>query len=139
MDCTLARPKRQRTRQKPEIGLVPIREISIDQIFPSPENDKLYKPVDPDDPEIIALTESIREHGIKEPLLVTSDGYIISGHRRFAAARLAGLQTVPCRVEPIERVRDHDRFVRLLRECNLQRVKTRRRGAPRGNHFGRSA
>ncbi len=59
-----------------------------------------------------------------EPLVVTLDGYILSGHRRFAAARLAELKQVPVRVVPIRRSDDIDAFVRLLREYNRQRDKT---------------
>lgn len=99
-------------------------EIDLCDIYPSPENDNLYKPVDPNDPAIIELTNSIRERGILEPLAVTDDMYIVSGHRRFAAANLAGLDTVPCKVLPIRRRDDIDAFIRLLREHNIQRVKS---------------
>lgn len=96
----------------------------IDDISASPENDKLYRPIDPNDPEIIALADSIEQHGIREPLVVTKDDWILSGHRRHAAAKLAGLDKVPCRVEPIDKYKNHDRFIELLREYNRQRDKT---------------
>jgi len=48
------------------------------------------------------LTESIREHGILDPLLVRklASGYyqIIAGERRWRAAREVGLKELPCRV-----------------------------------------
>ncbi|MCG3180935.1 MAG: hypothetical protein BIFFINMI_03300 [Phycisphaerae bacterium] len=99
-------------------------DLPLDEIRPSPENDRLYRPIDPADPQIVKLAGSIGEHGVQEPLLITQDGWIISGHRRFAAARLAGLGTVPCRIAPIVKDADHDRFMTLLRECNRQRVKS---------------
>jgi ParB-like nuclease domain len=74
-----------------------------------------------DDPEIQNLAQSIRDFGVKEPLVITLDGYILSGHRRYAAAKLAGLSHVPCRRENIRK--DDPQFVVLLRECNRQRVK----------------
>jgi len=99
--------------------------MRVCDIRPSPENDTLYRPVDPTDPSIIALTESMREpHGVLEPLVITLDGYIVSGHRRYAAAKLAGLKNVPCRYESITRADDIDAFVVLLREFNRQRVKS---------------
>lgn len=107
-----------------ELGHVPILTIRLDDIRPSPENDRLYRPVDPDDPQIIRLSDSIRDCGMQEPLLITRDGWIISGHRRYAAAALAGLDSVPCRVESIYKDTDHDTFMMLLRECNRQRVKS---------------
>jgi len=107
--------------KKPKVGLV---RLSIQNLRPSPENDRLYRPVNVNDPEIIALAESIRQHGVREPLVVTADGYILSGHRRFAAAKLAGLKTVPCRVERFKRADDPDRYLTLLREHNRQREKS---------------
>jgi len=47
---------------------------------------------------LVDLVESIKEHGILEPLMVakTPAGYqIIAGERRWRAAKLAGLKTVP--------------------------------------------
>lgn len=98
--------------------------VRLSDIKPSPENDKLYRPVNPDDPAILELAESIREHGLLEPLSLTRDNYITSGHRRYAAATVAGLETVPVRYESICRGDDPDAYVRLLREHNRQREKT---------------
>src|SRR5262245_61618430 len=80
-----------------ESGHVPIREIPIYELTPSPENDKLYRPIDSRDPEIVALADSIKQHGLLEPVIATADGYLVSGHRRFAAAKRARLRTIPCR------------------------------------------
>lgn len=96
--------------------------VSVWDLTPSPENDTLYKPVDRNDPDFRALVKSVREFGVKEALVVTSDYYIISGHRRHAAARAAGVGAVPVTVEPI--THDDPRFLTLLREYNRQRVKS---------------
>jgi len=48
---------------------------------------------------LVELAESIREHGILEPLVIakTPAGYqIIAGERRWRAAKLAGLTKLPC-------------------------------------------
>jgi hypothetical protein len=74
-----------------------------------------------DDPGIQDLARSIRRHGLREPIVVTRDGFILSGHRRHAACRLAGLKEVNCRVEDI--TRDDPEFEALLVEHNRQRVK----------------
>ncbi|MCH8243905.1 MAG: NADH-quinone oxidoreductase subunit C, partial [Planctomycetes bacterium] len=98
---------------------------SVAWICPCPENADLYRPVGPNDPDIQALAESIREYGLREPLTITEDGYILSGHRRWEAAKLVGLTTVPCRTEPMRYCdRTSDEIVRLLREHNRQRVKS---------------
>jgi len=127
MQCT-ANPRgrngRPKTSKNDELGLVPISMISLDELRPSPENDGLYKPIDPADPEIIGLARSIATHGVQEPLIVTLDHWIVSGHRRYVAAKLADLETAPCRVLNFGKDDDHDQFMRLLRQCNLQRVKS---------------
>ena len=107
-----------------EFGQDPILDLPITSIFPSEENEKLYNPVDPKDPEVQALAKSILKHGIRERLVITEDGWILSGHRRYVAARIARLDLIPCRVEPFRKDDDHDQFMVLLREYNRQRVKT---------------
>ena len=112
-----------RDKQKSAMSQFLSRPIS--SIHPSPENIALYGPIQRDKPDFKALGASIKRDGIREPLVITQDGYIVSGHRRFAAAVAVGLKRVPCRVMNYRRVDDHDRHVRELREHNRQRVKTR--------------
>lgn len=114
----------QDAEASPKNGLVRFSNIRLSDIRPSPENDRLYRPVTTDDPEIGELAVSIQRDGVLEPLVITKDRYILSGHRRYTASRLAGLTEVPCRVEDIRRTDDIDRFVMLLREFNRQRDKS---------------
>jgi len=95
---------------------------SLSEIRPSPENDKLYRPVNTKDPSFRAFLKEVRLNGITDPLIITADGYICSGHRRFAAAEEIGLETVPCRIANI--YRDDPGFLPFLKACNQQRVKT---------------
>jgi hypothetical protein len=99
-----------------------IRQVPLSEIKPAPENDTLYRPVVQTDPEVIALAQSIRKFGVQEPLIITRDNVIVSGHRRRVAARMAGLKTVPCLTCEVSSG-DPD-FLRLLREHNRQRMKT---------------
>jgi hypothetical protein len=94
----------------------------LHEIRPSPENDQLYGPVDRNDPDFRAFAEKVLLNGITDPLLITLDGCIISGHRRYAAAEDAGMNTAPCRTVDI--YRDDPRFLKLLRVCNAQRMKS---------------
>lgn len=51
-----------------------------------------------DDEKLAALAESIKQHGVVQPLIVQQDGdsyRIVAGERRWRAARRAGLETVP--------------------------------------------
>lgn len=55
--------------------------------------------VDFNENELAALAESIRENGILQPINVRKCGVnyeIVSGERRFRAAKLCGLEEVPC-------------------------------------------
>jgi ParB/RepB/Spo0J family partition protein len=56
-----------------------------------------------DDAKLAALAEDIRVRGIVQHLIVfpVADRYeIVAGHRRYTAARMAGLAFVPCDVYP---------------------------------------
>lgn len=72
-----------------------INEIAIDKISPNPDQPRNFF----DENALEELAMSIRELGIIQPLTlrkVASDSYqIISGERRYRAAKLAGLETVP--------------------------------------------
>ena len=66
------------------------------------------------------LAESVRRHGILQPLTVrrTDSGWeLVAGERRLRAAKLAGLETVPC----LETEADDRRSALLALVENLQR------------------
>jgi ParB family chromosome partitioning protein len=72
-----------------------LEQIPVAAIIPNP-----MQPRTALDPEALAeLAASIREHGLIQPLVVTRQGperyQLIAGERRWQAARLAGLTTVP--------------------------------------------
>jgi len=71
-----------------------VLQLPVERIQPNPRQPR--HSVNPED--LRELTESIRTHGVLQPLLVTfngSDYLLIAGQRRLQAARLAGLQFVP--------------------------------------------
>ncbi len=73
-----------------------IRMIPVDAIVPNPANPRL------DVGDVSELAESIKAQGIRQNLLVTPTGggryTLVIGHRRLAAAKQAGLDSVPCAV-----------------------------------------
>lgn len=74
-----------------------------------------------DDDGLEELSQSIKETGILQPVLVTRDGdrfRILAGERRVRAARLAGLTRVPVLVK--EGLEDRDHLLLALIE-NVQR------------------
>lgn len=48
------------------------------------------------DNAVNAVAESIKEFGFKVPIMVDSNNVIVAGHTRLKAARLLGLDKVPC-------------------------------------------
>ena len=71
-----------------------IFEIDIDMLQPNPLQPRGL--ITPD--SLIEIVDSIREHGVLEPLVVakTPAGYqIIAGERRWRASKIAGLSKVP--------------------------------------------
>ena len=71
-----------------------ILNVSIDKIIPNRFQPRLIF----DEKSLNELSESIKEHGIIQPLIVRplNDKYeIIAGERRYKAATMAGLTTVP--------------------------------------------
>ena len=75
-----------------------------------------------EDEKLMELSESIKEFGMAAPILTRSaedgDGYeVIAGQRRVRAAELAGVESIPAFVLPL----DHDRAVITLVDSNIQR------------------
>ena len=71
-----------------------VMEVKINEI--EPNTDQPRKSFD--DEKLKQLAESIKKHGIIQPLIVQRDGNtykIVTGERRWRAARLAGIQGVP--------------------------------------------
>ena len=69
-------------------------EVEINQVEPGPGQPRKNF----DKEKIDALAESIKEHGIIQPLIVTREEnryYIIAGERRWRAAKAAGFKTIP--------------------------------------------
>jgi ParB family chromosome partitioning protein len=75
-------------------------EVEIDSIVPGPMQPRTHF----DEASLESLAESIRSHGIVQPLLVRrrGDGYeLIAGERRWRAAKLAGISRVPVVVKEV--------------------------------------
>jgi hypothetical protein len=111
------------TNAKRETRLIRIPAVPLAHLKPAKVNDQMYRPVDTEEPGFLALLDSVRSRGVLVPLTVTLDWVVLSGHRRYAAARAAGLLTVPCQVHDVWST-DPD-FLPLLVAYNLQRVKSR--------------
>ncbi len=93
--------------------------VPVSEIIPNPRQPRSTM----DDDELNDLANSIREHGILQPLIVTHDPIsgtyvLIAGERRLRAAKLAGLDKVPV---IIRTATEQDRLELALIE-NVQRA-----------------
>lgn len=94
-----------------------IMEVIVDSIIPNP-----YQPrTDFNEKKLQELADSIDEHGVLQPLVVTSrdDGRyeLIAGERRLQASKMAGLEKVPVFIKDI----DDQKKAELALVENLQR------------------
>ena len=75
-----------------------IIEIDVSNIIPNPHQPRKYF----DESKLAELADSIKEHGIIQPIVVSQSGgqyEIIAGERRFQASKIAGLSKVPAIVK----------------------------------------
>ena len=90
--------------------------LPIAEIHPNPNQPRIHF----NETELEELSDSIREHGVLQPLLVRKkdDGYeIIAGERRYQASKLAGLEEVPVIIKDV----DDQQMLALALIENLQR------------------
>lgn len=74
---------------------VTVNELRLDSIKPNPNQPRKEFAIE----SLQELAGSIREHGVLQPILVEDIGsrnyIIVAGERRYRAAKMAGLKTVP--------------------------------------------
>ncbi len=118
-----------------------LQEIPTSSIVPNPHQPRIHF----DEAKLEELVNSIKEHGILQPLVVTKNGEqyeLIAGERRFQAAKRIGLATVPAVIRDateqqklelaiIENIQRHNlnpieeakAYLRLVDEFNLPQEK----------------
>ena len=97
--------------------------IPIAKIRPAPENDTLYGPIDPGDPKIQQMAKEMRQQRkCRTVLTLSSDFFVMDGHRRLTAAKLAGLTKLECIIDPT--LHADPKFVQELVRFNNQRIKS---------------
>ena len=92
--------------------------LKIDDLHPFPDNP--FRLVEDD--LLMELSESIKEFGVVTPIITRpkegGNGYeVIAGQRRVRASQLAGIETIPAFVLPLDR----DRAIITLVDSNIQR------------------
>lgn len=83
---------------------ISIIDNNVKSLIPNPDNPRK------DVGDVTELADSIREQGLQQALVVTPDHEehgermfrVVIGHRRLAACKLAGLESVPCVVRELD-------------------------------------
>ena len=78
-----------------------LRDLKIDDIIPDEDQPRRQFKQD----QLEALADSIREHGVLMPIVVTKEGdkyKIVAGERRWRASKLAGLEKMPAIIRTLD-------------------------------------
>ena len=88
-------------------------KVKMSDISAHPENERIYSPSDLSD-----LEKSLTANGQLEPIAITKDKRIISGHRRYMSMRNLGWKECEVRI-----VKPNNEVISLI-EHNRHRIKT---------------
>ena len=86
--------EKTKTESKPpvtEAGYLKIEYRTLDSLVPYDRNPRTHS-----EDQIAQIVNSINEFGFTNPILLDGENGVIAGHGRLAAARLLGLEKVPC-------------------------------------------
>ena len=94
-----------------------IRQVPVGRIEANPDQPRLTF----DEATLAELSSSVKEHGVLQPVLLRplpgGQYQLIAGERRWRAAKMAGLETIPAMIEEI----DDDTALEIAIIENLQR------------------
>lgn len=79
-----------------------------------------------DEESLVGLAQTIKETGILQPLLIRRDGsefVVVEGHRRLAAAKMAGLTHVPVIIDDRELSESEVVFRQLVVNCSREELE----------------
>ena len=92
-----------------------MQQINIDELKPHPRNSEFFD--DMEGEKWQEFVESIKSRGIIEPIVITHDKMIVSGHQRVRAAKELGIKTVTCDVHAYN---SDDEILQDLIETNIR-------------------
>lgn len=86
----MSKNKSEKDNQRECVNTLSIRQIPVSELKEYENNPRR------NDGAVSAVAESIRNFGFKVPIIIDRNGVIVAGHTRLKAARVLGLETVPC-------------------------------------------
>lgn len=92
-----------------------MQQIDIDELKPHPRNNDFFD--DMSGEKWSEFLESIKSRGVIEPIVITPDKVIVSGHQRVRACKELGIDTVMCDVHTYN---NEDEILQDLLETNIR-------------------
>ena len=92
-----------------------MQQINIDELKPHPRNNEFFD--DMTGEKWNEFLESIRTSGVIEPIVVTTDMVIVSGHQRVRACKELGIPNIMCEIKTYK---DEDSIIKDLLETNIR-------------------
>lgn len=78
-----------------------LKELKLDDIIPDPDQPRRNFAEE----QLKTLADSIKQHGILQPIVVTKEGAkykIVTGERRWRASKIAGQKTIPAIIRTLD-------------------------------------
>ena len=92
-----------------------MQQINIDELKPHPRNNEFFD--DMTGEKWSEFLESIRTSGVIEPIVVTTDMVIVSGHQRVRACKELGISEIMCEIKTYK---DEDSIIKDMLETNIR-------------------
>lgn len=92
-----------------------MQQININELKPHPRNNEFFD--DMAGEKWKEFVESVRTSGVIEPIVITQDMTIVSGHQRVRACKELGIKSVLCE---IKHYKDEDSIIKDLLETNVR-------------------
>lgn len=92
-----------------------MQQIKVSELRPHPRNNEFFDDMSGEKWE--EFLESVRTSGVIEPIVVTTDMIIVSGHQRVRACKELGIESVMCEIKSYK---DDDSIIKDLLETNIR-------------------
>lgn len=109
----------KRSQVRKEVSILEAQLLAVDSLSPHPRNNDFFDDITGGKWD--EFLESVKTSGIIEPLIITQNKVVVSGHQRLRACKELGIKNVYCIVRSYK---SEDEVLRDLIETNIQQRGT---------------
>lgn len=109
----------KRSQMRKEVSILEAQLLAVDSLSPHPRNNDFFDDITGGKWD--EFLESVKASGIIEPLVITQNKVVVSGHQRLRACKELGIKNVYCIVRSYK---SEDEALRDLIETNIQQRGT---------------